>query len=87
MRIGSGGFCACLAAAVAAADVVVAVVAAVVAAVAAAVVAVAAALADEGKEQFDCQGQYLPHHQQSQQLCSNEKCSKDEIGRNDCFII
>ena len=77
MRIGSGGFCACLAAAVAAADVVVAVVAAV----------VAAALADEGKEQFDCQGQYLPHHQQSQQLCSNEKCSKDEIGRNDCFII
>ena len=76
MRIGSGGFCACLAAAVAAADVVVAVVA-----------AVAAALADEGKEQFDCQGQYLPHHQQSQQLCSNEKCSKDEIGRNDCFII
>ena len=73
MRIGSGGFCACLAAAVAAADVVVAV--------------VAVALADEGKEQFDCQGQYLPHHQQSQQLCSNEKCSKDEIGRNDCFII
>ena len=80
MRIGSGGFCACLAAAVAAADVVVAVVAAVAA-------VVAAALADEGKEQFDCQGQYLPHHQQSQQLCSNEKCSKDEIGRNDCFII